>query len=68
MGKIKDYLSKPYTRGDVLKQTLFSAGLTAAVWGGLYVYGLYVDRNDYKEKYYKEIGLLPTEESEEIVD
>ena len=68
MGKIKDYLNKPYTRGDVLKQTLWSTGLAALVWGGLYVYNLHTDREYYKEKYYKEIGLAPEDNSEENVD
>ena len=68
MGKIKDYLNKPYTRGDVLKQTLWSVGLTAAMWGGYYIYNLYIDRDFYKERYYKEIGLSPEENSEENVD
>ena len=68
MGKIKDYLNKPYTRGDVLKQTLWSLGLSAAMWGGLYAYNLYTDRNYYKDQYYKEIGIIPEEDSEENVD
>lgn len=68
MGKIKDYLNKPYTKGDVLKQTLWSLGLTAAMWGGYSIYSLYTDREYYKEQYYKQIGILPEENSEENVD
>lgn len=64
MGKIKDYLNKPYTRGDVLKQTLWSVGLTAVMWGAYGVYSLYTDRQHYKDMYYKSLDYRydPTEE------
>lgn len=37
MGKINEWLNKPYTRKDVVKQTLGSLALTGLFYGGLWI-------------------------------
>lgn len=61
MGKIKNYLNKPITRGDILKESMWSLAISAAMWGGLYVYSLYSDRKTYREMWLESIGNIEQE-------
>ena len=61
MSKIKNYLNKPITRGDILKESMWSLAISAAMWGGLYVYSLYSDRKHYRELWLESMGELEKE-------